>query len=219
VAAKSYPCDVDLMPLVFSTGWASGVNAYLVVLMLGLLGRLTDVGGVPDALTRTDVLVVAGALYAMEFVADKIPYIDSTWDAISTAIRPTVGAVIALLVSGDATSLEQAIYATVGGGTALASHAVKAGTRLAINTSPEPVTNVGASIGEDLTVATVVLLAVYHPWVALGVTVTLLVLGVTVLSLVLSRVRRGWRRRRERRSAGRPDGADENRSQRTPSGS
>lgn len=207
------------MPLVFSTGWASGVNAYLVVLMLGLLGRVTDVGGVPDALTRTDVLVVAGVLYAMEFVADKIPYLDSTWDAISTAIRPTVGAVIALLVSGDATSLEQAIYATVGGGTALASHAVKAGTRLAINTSPEPVTNVGASIGEDLTVATVVLLAVYHPWVALGITVTLLVLGVTVLSLVLSRVRRGWRRRRERRAARRPGRADENRSQRTPSGS
>ncbi len=214
----AYPVGVDLMPLVFSTGWASGVNAYLVVLMLGLLGRLTDVGGVPDALTRTDVLVVASALYAMEFVADKIPYLDSTWDAISTAIRPTVGAVIALLVSGDATSLEQAIYATVGGGTALASHAVKAGTRLAINTSPEPVTNVGASIGEDLTVATVVLLAVYHPWVALGITVTLLVLGVTVLSLVLSRVRRGWRRRRER-TAGRPGRADENRSQRTPSGS
>jgi hypothetical protein len=191
------------------------VNAYLVVLMLGLLGRFSDVGGVPDALTRTDVLVVAGALYAMEFVADKIPYIDSTWDAISTAIRPTAGAVIALLVSGDATSLEQAIYATVGGGTALASHAVKAGTRLAINTSPEPVTNVGASIGEDLTVATVVLLAVYHPWVALGITVTLLVLGITVLSLVLGRVRRGWRRRRERRATGRPGRTDENRSQRT----
>jgi hypothetical protein len=207
------------MPLVFSTGWASGVNAYLVVLMLGLLGRFSDVGGVPDALTRTDVLVVAGALYAMEFVADKIPYIDSTWDAISTAIRPTAGAVIALLVSGDATSLEQAIYATVGGATALASHAVKAGTRLAINTSPEPVTNIGASIGEDLTVATVVLLAVYHPWVALGITVTLLILGVTVLSLVLSRVRRGWRRRRERRAAGGPGRAGENRSQRTPSGS
>ena len=207
------------MPLVFSTGWASGVNAYLVVLMLGLLGRLTDVAGVPDALTRTDVLGVAAVLYAMEFVADKIPYIDSTWDAISTAIRPTAGAVIALLVSGDATSLEQAIYATVGGGTALASHAVKAGTRLAINTSPEPVTNVGASIGEDLTVATVVLLAVYHPWVALGITVTLLVLGVTVLSLVLSRVRQGWRRRRERRASGRLGRADENRSQRTPSGS
>ena len=89
---------MELVPLVFSSGWASGVNAYLVVLMLGIFGRVTDVGDVPDALTRTDVLVVAGVLYGMEFVADKIPYIDSTWDAISTAIRPTAGAVIAVLL-------------------------------------------------------------------------------------------------------------------------
>ncbi len=186
------------MPLVFSSGWASGVNAYLVVLMLGVLGRATDAAGIPDALTRTDVLVVAGVLYAMEFVADKIPYVDSTWDAISTAIRPTAGVVIALLVSGDATSLEQAVYAAVGGGTALASHAVTSGIRLAINTSPEPVTNVGASLGEDVTVAGVVLLAVYHPWWALGVSATLLVLGAVVLFLVVRRVRRGWRRWRAR---------------------
>ncbi len=185
--------------MVFSTGWASGVNAYLVVLMLGLLGRFTDLGDVPDALTRTDVLVVAGVLFSMEFVADKIPYIDSTWDAISTAIRPTAGVVIALLLSGDATTLEQAIYAAVGGGTALASHAVKAGLRAAINTSPEPVTNVTASVTEDITVAGVVLLAVYHPWWALGITATLLVLGSVLVFLVMRRVRRGLRRRRERR--------------------
>jgi hypothetical protein len=191
------------MPMVFSTGWASGVNAYLVVLMLGLMGRFTDMGDVPDALTRTDVLVVAGVLFSMEFVADKIPYIDSTWDAISTAIRPTAGVVIALLLSGDATTLEQAIYAAVGGGTALASHAVKGGLRAAINTSPEPVTNVTASVTEDLTVAGVVLLAVYHPWWALGITATLLVLGSILVFLVMRRVRRGlqrWRERRENRS-------------------
>ncbi|HEU4515014.1 MAG TPA: DUF4126 domain-containing protein [Nocardioidaceae bacterium] len=187
------------MPLVFSTGWASGVNAYLVVLMLGLMGRLTEVGDVPDALTRTDVLVVAGFLFAMEFVADKIPYIDSTWDAVSTAIRPTAGVVIALLVSGDATTLEQAVLAAVGGGTALASHAVKAGLRVAVNTSPEPVTNVAASVGEDLTVAGVVLLAVYHPWWALGISATLLLVGGVLVFLVLRRVRRGLRTRRERR--------------------
>lgn len=189
--------------MVFSTGWASGVNAYLVVLMLGLLGRFTDLADVPDALTRTDVLVVAGVLFSMEFVADKIPYIDSTWDAISTAIRPTAGVVIALLLSGDATTLEQAIYAAVGGGTALASHAVKAGLRAAINTSPEPVTNVTASVTEDITVAGVVLLAVYHPWWALGITATLLVLGSILVFLVMRRVRRGlrrWRERRENRS-------------------
>lgn len=185
---------MELVPLVFSSGWASGVNAYLVVLMLGLLGRVTDAAGVPDALTRTDVLVAAGVLYAMEFVADKVPYVDSTWDAISTAIRPTVGAVIGVLLAGDASSLEQAVLAVLGGGTALASHAVKAGLRLAVNTSPEPVTNVGASIGEDVTVAGVVVLAIYHPWVALAATVVLLVAGVTLLVLLLRKVRRGWRR-------------------------
>jgi hypothetical protein len=180
--------------MVFSSGWASGVNAYLVVLVLGIVGRVTDFEQVPHALTRTDVLVVAGVLYGMEFVADKVPYVDSTWDAVSTAIRPTAGAVIAVLIAGDATMLEQAVYGVVGGGTALASHAVKAGLRLAVNSSPEPATNAGASLGEDLSVLGVVMLAVYHPWVALAVCGVLLVVGVTLLVLVFRRVRRGWRR-------------------------
>ncbi len=185
---------MELVPLVFSSGWASGVNAYLVVLMLGILGRVTDVVDIPDALTRTDVLVVAGVLYGMEFVADKIPYIDSTWDAISTAIRPTAGAVIAVLIAGDVSTLEQALLAVLGGGTALASHAVKASTRLAINTSPEPVSNVAASVGEDITVAGVVLLAIYHPWIALAVTAVLLIVGLGVVFVIMRKVRRGWRR-------------------------
>src|SRR5689334_11936568 len=129
---------MDLLPLVFSSGWASGVNAYLAVLVLGLAERFGTFSDLPDALGRTDVLIAAAVMSAVEFVTDKIPYVDSTWDAISTVIRPTIGTVIALLVSGDATSLEQAGYAAVGGGTALASHLVKAGGRLAINTSPEP---------------------------------------------------------------------------------
>ncbi len=82
---------MDLLPLVVSSGWASGVNAYLVVLVLGLTDRMWNLAQVPDVLARTDVLVVAGVLYAVEFVADKIPYVDSSWDAVSTAIRPTVG--------------------------------------------------------------------------------------------------------------------------------
>jgi hypothetical protein len=187
---------VELVPIVFSSGWASGVNAYATVLVLGLFGRFTDVDAfpVPDALTRTDVLVAAAVLYAVEFVADKIPYVDSVWDVISTGIRPTVGAVIALLVSGDASSLDQALYVTFGGGTALVSHLVKSGLRLAINASPEPFSNVGASLAEDGAVAGVVTLAVYHPWIALGVSAALLVLGLVLLALVFRYVRRGWRR-------------------------
>ena len=187
---------MELVPIVFSSGWASGVNAYATVLVLGLFGRFTDVDAfpVPDALTRTDVLVAAAVLYAVEFVADKIPYVDSVWDVISTGIRPTVGALIALLVSGDASSLDQALYVTFGGGTALVSHLVKSGLRLAINASPEPFSNAGASLAEDGAVAAVVTLAVYHPWIALGVSAALLVLGLVLLALVFRHVRRGWRR-------------------------
>ena len=82
---------MDSLALVFSSGWASGINAYLVVLVLGVADRVNDFSQIPDVLGRWEVLAVAFVMYAMEFVADKIPYIDSTWDAISTAIRPTVG--------------------------------------------------------------------------------------------------------------------------------
>lgn len=179
--------------MVFSSGWASGVNAYLVVLVLGLADRIGHVTSIPDALGRTDVLVAAAVLYAVEFVADKIPYVDSTWDAVSTVIRPAIGTAIALLVSGDAGSVQQAAYGVLGGGTALASHTVKAGGRLAINASPEPVTNVLASLGEDVTVVAVVLLAIQHPWLALGVAAVLLLVGGYVVFHALRLVRRGWR--------------------------
>ena len=191
---------MDLLPLVVTSGWASGVNSYLVVLVLGIAGRL-GVDGVPVVLTRTDVLVVAGVLYGMEFVADKIPYVDSSWDAISTAIRPTVGAVIALMLTGDVSTLQQATYAVLGGGTALASHMVKASIRLAVNTSPEPVTNTAASVFEDLTVVGVLLLVVMHPWLALTVCLVLLVAGVTLVLFLVRRVRRGWRRWQDRPKA------------------
>jgi hypothetical protein len=194
---------VELVPLVFSTGWASGVNAYITVLLLGLFGRYTELDAfpIPDGLTRTDVLVVAALLCAVEFVADKVPYVDTGWDLVSTAIRPSVGAVIALLIAGDASSLDQALYMTLGGGTALLSHAVKSGLRLAINASPEPFTNIGASVAEDSAVATVVTLAVYHPWWAFGLALTLLVLGLILLFFLMRSVRRGLRRWRTPRRA------------------
>jgi hypothetical protein len=185
---------VEALPLVFSTGWAAGVNCYLVVLVLGVADRVGDLGQVPDALGSWPVLAAAFVMYAMEFVADKIPLLDSTWDAISTAIRPTAGAVIGVLLAGDASSLDQAVAGVVGGGTALLSHLVKAGSRLAINSSPEPVTNIGASIAEDVTVLGVVWFAIDHPRAAAGIAGVLLVLGLVVLYLVAKVVRRGWRR-------------------------
>ena len=126
---------MESLALAFSSGWASGVNAYLVVLVLGVADRVGDVAEVPDVLGRWDVLGVAGVLYLMEFVADKIPYIDSTWDAISTAIRPTAGAVVGVLVAGDASSLDQAVLGVVGGGTALLAHAVCLGGQGTVRSS------------------------------------------------------------------------------------
>ena len=194
------------LSLVFSSGWASGVNAYLVVLVLGIADRVTPTAEIPDALQRWDVLAVAFVLYAMEFVADKIPFIDSTWDAISTVIRPTSGAVIGVLMAGDADTLEQAVYAVVGGGTALLSHLVKAGSRLAINSSPEPVTNIGASLAEDITVFVLVWFAIEHPRAAAAIAAVLLVLGLTMLYFVAKLVQRGWRRWKGRgRDAADPD--------------
>jgi hypothetical protein len=138
--------------------------------------------------------VAAAVLYAIEFVADKVPWLDSTWDAVSTVVRPTIGAVIGALVAGQDPTASQAGYALLGALTAFASHSVKAGSRLAINASPEPFTNIAASLGEDVTVLGVMVLVLHHPWVALGVTATLLVVGTVVLFFALRLVRRGWRR-------------------------
>lgn len=188
---------MDALALTFSSGWASGINAYLVVLVLGVSDRVGGLAEVPDVLGRWDVLAAAAFLYAMEFIADKIPYVDSTWDAISTAIRPTAGAVIGVLLAGDASSLDQAVLGVVGGGTALVSHLVKASSRLAVNTSPEPVTNVVASLTEDATVLVVVWVAIEHPRTAAAVAGVLLLLGLVTVLLLARLVRRGWRRWRK----------------------
>jgi hypothetical protein len=189
---------VESLPLVFSSGWASGVNAYLVVLVLGIADRVGGLSQVPDVLGRWDVLTVAFFLYAMEFVADKIPYLDSTWDVVSTAIRPTVGAVIGVLIAGDADTLGQAVAGVVGGGTALLSHAVKAGSRLAINASPEPVTNVTASVVEDVAVLGVIWFAIENPRAAAAIAAVLLAGGLVLLYLLGRLIRRGWRRWKKR---------------------
>lgn len=194
---------MDLVPLVFSSGWASGINAYLVVLVLGFAERWGGFDQLPTVLGRTDVLVAAAVMFVLEFVTDKVPYLDSTWDAISTVIRPTVGAALALVLAGDATSLEQAAYGILGGGTALVSHSVKAGNRLAINASPEPLSNVAASFGEDMAVLGVIALAVNHPWLAFAVSLVLLIAGLALLYVLMRFLRRGWRRWK-----GRPMGRD-----------
>lgn len=194
---------MTVLPWVITSSWASGVNAYAVVLLLGLAGRFAGADEVPAALERTDVLLAAAVLFAVEAVVDKIPYIDSFWDAAHTVVRPGIGAALSALMAGEAGDLEGAGrvgLTALGGATALASHLVKASLRVAVNTSPEPASTIAVSTGEDLGVAAVVGLAVLHPWVAATVALTLLVVGATLAALLWRWVRRGLRARRARRS-------------------
>jgi hypothetical protein len=156
------------MPLIFTSGWTSGINCYAVVLMLGLLGRSGHASAVPATLERPDVLIAAAVLFCCQLLAGKVPYLDSIWDLIHTGIRPVVGGTIGVLMAQHARgSLALAAAAAViGGGTSLVTHLVKAGIRLGINASPEPVSNILASLLEDVTVAGMVVFALLHPLLA-----------------------------------------------------
>jgi hypothetical protein len=188
---------MDLTATILSTGWASGVNAYGTVALLGVLGRL-GVGDVPDPLTEDAVIGFASLLYAIEFVADKIPFLDSAWDVVHTAIRPAIGSVLGVEFAGEG-DVSEVLGGLESGGTALASHGVKAGLRLAINASPEPASNIIASLLEDGAVAAVVALALTHPVAAAIVAGTLLVLGALLVIVLARAIRRGIRRLQQRR--------------------
>ncbi|MFF1838226.1 DUF4126 domain-containing protein [Streptomyces sp. NPDC058231] len=190
---------MSVLPLVFTSGWASGINAYAVVLLLGIFGATGVTDEVPASLQRTDVLLVAALLFLCEAVADKIPYVDSVWDSVHTVIRPVAGAVVAALLAGESGSLPELAAGAVGGSTALMSHLVKAGTRMAVNTSPEPVSNIVVSTAEDLGVAGIITFAMFHPLAAAVAAATLLLLGLVILVFLASRIRRYLRRRAQRR--------------------
>ena len=185
---------MESLAYVLTSGWASGLNVYATVLVTGLVGRFGDVERVPEVLERTDVLLAAAALAAVEFVADKIPYVDSGWDAVHTVIRPTLAAMLGALLAGEADDLGEAVAAVLGGTTALASHAAKASLRLAANSSPEPFSNIVLSLAENTAVVGVLLLAVDHPWVALAIAAALLVAAAALAAVLIRTIRRGWGR-------------------------
>lgn len=189
---------MDTLPLSIANGWASGISAYGVLLIAGILGRV-GYADTPDALQRTDVMIFVGVLLAIEFVADKIPYVDSIWDSVHTVVRPTIAAILGVLIAGEAGTLDQAVAASSSGATALLSHLAKGGLRLAINTSPEPVTNVGTSLAEDGAVVGVTVLAWRFPWAAASLALVLLVIGLLLVYFMLSRIRRGMAHLRDRR--------------------
>jgi hypothetical protein len=176
--------------LMVGSGWASGINLYGVVALLNIFGRL-DIGEVPEVLQRTDLLIVSLIMYSLEFIADKIPYLDNIWDVVHTAIRPLGAAVLGVVLVGDASGLGQALAGLGSGGLALTSHATKSTTRLAVNTSPEPVSNSIVSLAEDGLVAVVIFFAVEYPVIAIIIVAVLLVLGVLLMRALIGAARNG----------------------------
>jgi hypothetical protein len=187
--------------LIFTSGVASGVNSYAAVLVLGLLGRFGHVAAIPAVLERPSVLAAAAVLFAGQFVAGKVPVLDSVWDVVHTPLRPVVGGAIGAVMAQQAHVSPTATItgAVLGGGSALASHVVKTGLRAGVNASPEPFSNIVASLLEDLGVAGLVSFAIFHPVTAAVVTAVVLAAGIALFALLASRIRRGWQRRRDAR--------------------
>lgn len=190
---------LELLPLVVAAGWASGLNPYMVVLLIGLAGRF-ELGGTPLPATFSEpwVLIAAGVLALLHIIADKVPYLDSAWDAVHTFIRPVLGAAIGLVLSGESDDLGAAFAASTGGGLALASHLVKATTRLGVNTSPEPFSNVGVSLIEDVSVSVVITTAILWPVIGMSLAVLALILGVVAAVMIWRLARAGSRSLRAR---------------------
>ena len=185
------------IPLAFTASWAAGINPYLLVVLMGVIGRLTD-WDVPAGLERTDVLVLFAALAVVDTVADKVMWLDSAWDAVNTVVRPIAGAVVAALIASPTTDVPTVAIAAAGGTVALVAHLAKATTRLAVNTAPEPASNVAVSVMEDVAVAGTVALAVVNPWAAAAVAALLLTAAVAVAAVAYRTARGGLRRLRAR---------------------
>ena len=156
---------VSILALSMGAAWASGINLYATIFMLGYMGTTgnMDLPTELNVLSNPMVMTAAGLMYCIEFFADKVPGLDSAWDAVHTFIRIPAGAMLAASAVGDVTPAAALTSALLGGTLAAGSHATKAGTRLLINTSPEPITNWTASISEDLLVIGGLWTALHHP--------------------------------------------------------
>ena len=177
---------LSTLALAMGSSWVSGINLYAAVATLGLLGRFAGLKlpGELGIVTNWWVIGVAVGLYVIEFFADKVPLIDSAWDAVHTFIRIPAGAVLAAASFSDFDKGVQVIAFLIGGGLAFSSHGTKAATRAAINTSPEPASNIAASLVEDVVAVGSIILAWLYPVAVIA----LVVLGVIVSIILVPRI-------------------------------
>jgi len=178
--------------LTMGVAWASGINLYAAILMLGYLGSTGNIDLPPELqiLTNPVVMLAAGVMYCIEFFADKVPWVDTGWDVIQTFIRIPAGAVLAAGAVGDIGGAAQLAAAIAGGSLAAGSHLTKAGSRVLINTSPEPFTNWFVSVGEDVAVIAGLWTALHHPLLFL----LLLAVFIMLMIWLLPRIWRGVRK-------------------------
>jgi len=190
---------ISTLAISMGASWVAGINLYATVATLGLLGRFAHLKlpGELDVLTSWPVIGVAVVLFVIEFVADKIQVVDSAWDVIHTFIRIPAGAVLASTAFGDFDKSVQVIAFLLGGGLALSSHGTKAATRLLINTSPEPVSNVVASVAEDVVAVVSILLAVFLPIAVFFIIAAGLVVSFWLLPKVIGFFQDTFRRMRD----------------------
>jgi len=178
--------------LTMGVAWASGINLYAAILMLGVMGATGNMALPADLQILTDPMVMgaAGLMYFVEFFTDKVPGVDTGWDVISTFIRIPAGAILAAGVMGDVSPAAQLAAGIAGGTLTAGTHATKAGTRVLINTSPEPVSNWFASVGEDVAVILGLWTALNHPVLF----IVLLILFILFMIWALPKLWRGIRK-------------------------
>lgn len=172
-----------IISVTMGAAWASGINLYAAILVLGVLG-ITDSIVLPASLQilmNPLVIGAAGVMYLVEFFADKIPGVDTGWDSVHTFIRIPAGALLAAGAVADVNPALALAAAIVGGGMAAATHATKSGARVIINTSPEPFTNWTASVVEDIAVICGLWTALYYPWVFIGLIIVFILLMIWLL--------------------------------------
>jgi hypothetical protein len=198
---------IEALSLAMGTAWTSGINLYATVAALGIASRAEMIQLPPDlqVLGHPAVIAIACIMYFIEFFADKVPYVDSGWDALHTFIRVPAGAILAARSLGDMNPALELVAVLAGGSIALAAHGTKAATRLAINASPEPFSNWAASVTEDISVFGSIWLMFNHPVIMMILVLVFLALTVWLVPKIFRFVKRGFQALRDRMRGIKPD--------------
>ena len=186
----------NIAALIIASSFAAGLNVYATVLTLGLLARLHGVILPPglEILGNWWVIAISGVMFALEFVADKIPAFDMIWNALHTFIRLPVAALLAYQASQQLSPQMQLVAAVAGAAIALISHGSKTAVRAAVTPSPEPFSNIALSTGEDALAIGITWLTTKHPWIAAGIAAAFILLAILAARWIVRLLRRLWQR-------------------------